>query len=220
MRRFSLLLAGLALLVLPTLARAENVFGSMPAADGKKSALQIRQVDFSGGASGHIMVEVRNPTQGPEAFEARGLYFVPRGNAQSAPQRVGAVGPFDAKEGQTWRRMNKLVVEPGQTVRLKLQTFCLDSHRGSPGKGQGYKVARERLPKDLTSANEAAATRSLKAKSGKFEDAQGEIQSQVWSNRNKKWIKLEGERAHEKDAPPSGALRNSSPRLQQNRVED
>jgi hypothetical protein len=193
MRQLSMLLASLGLLALASPALADKSFAPLPAGDGAKTTLQIRQLDFSGGASGHIVVEVRNPARQVQKFQARGLYFVPDGNAQSAPQRVGAVGPFE-------------MVQPGETVRLKLHTFCLDSHRGSPGKGQGYKIARERLPKELMKQNEAAASRALKSKGGKIDAAQSEIQSDVWKNRNKKWIMLEGERVDEKGsgAAPQG----------------
>ena len=198
MRLFSVLLASLGFLALAAPARAETPFSPVPALEGKKTTLQIRQLDFSGGASGHITVEVRNPAKQPQAFEAKGIYFVPHGDAQSAPQREGAVGPFEVKEGQGWRRAEHLMIQPGKTVVLKLQTFCLDSHRGAPGKGQGYGVARERLPKDLINQNETAAKRAIKAKAGKVDEAQGDIQSNVWSNRNMMWIQLEGERKDEK----------------------
>jgi hypothetical protein len=206
MRQLSMLLASLGLLALASPALADKSFAPLPAGDGAKTTLQIRQLDFSGGASGHIVVEVRNPARQVQKFQARGLYFVPDGNAQSAPQRVGAVGPFEVREGQGWQRKEELMVQPGETVRLKLHTFCLDSHRGSPGKGQGYKIARERLPKELMKQNEAAASRALKSKGGKIDAAQSEIQSDVWKNRNKKWIMLEGERVDEKGsgAAPQG----------------
>jgi hypothetical protein len=174
-------------------------FAPVPAQAGKKTTtLQIRQVSFSGGASGQITVEVKNDSQQPQTFEARGLYFVPNGNAENAPQRVGAVGPFEVKEGQKWTRKEQLEVQPGQTVRLKLDTFCLDSHRSSPGKGQGYGIAKERLPEQLMKANESAAKDAFKASGGNIGAAKSAIQGKVWEHRNKKWIKLEGERANEK----------------------
>ncbi len=202
MRHFSLVLAGLGLLALAASARAETPFAAVPALDGKKTTLQIRQVEFSGGASGNIIVEVRNPAKQAQLFQAKGLYFVPHGDAQNAPQREGAVGPFEIKEGQTWRHAEQMMVPAGKTVTLRLQTFCLDSHRGAPGKGQGFGIAKTRLPKELMNQNEAAATRAIRAKAGKVDAAQSEIQSNVWSNRNKKWIKLEGERANEKASSP------------------
>lgn len=182
-------------------------FAPVPAKSGKKTTLQIRQVSFSGGASGQITVEVKNDSQQPQTFEARGLYFVPNGNAENAPQRVGAVGPFEVKEGQKWTRREQLEVQPGQTVRLKLDTFCLDSHRSSPGKGQGYGVAKERLPEQLMKANEAAAKDAVKASGGNIGAAKSAIQGKVWEHRNKKWIKLEGERANEKGSS-SGSSRH------------
>jgi hypothetical protein len=173
-------------------------FAPVPALDGQKTDLQIRQVDFTGGASGQVIVDVRNAGQHAQTFHAKGLYFVPKGDAQSAPQRVGAAGPFEVKQGQSWRHKTELLIQPGQTVRLKLQTFCLDSHRGSPGKGQGYSIANKRLPKQLTTEIETGAQRLIRAK-GAPAAATDDIQSHVWKSRDKKWIKLEGERANEKD---------------------
>jgi hypothetical protein len=200
MRTLAMLVSSLALVVLIAgPARAAGGFSPVPALQGKaKTTLQVRQVGFSGGASGQITVEVKNDGQQPQTFQARGLYFVPNGNAENAPQRVGAVGPFEVKESQKWIRREQLLIQPGQTVRLKLDTFCLDSHRGSPGKAQGFGVAKERLPEQLMKANESAAKDALKASAGNPGAAKSAIQSKVWENRNKKWIKLEGERANEK----------------------
>jgi hypothetical protein len=192
-------------------------FAPIPALDGKKTSLQLRQVDFTGGASGQVVVEVRNAGHQAQTFQARGLYFVPQGDAQSAPQRVGAAGPFEVNQGNGWQRKTELQIQPGQTVRLKLQTFCLDSHRGSPGKGQGFKVARERLPKHLTTEIESGAQKILKAKAPAA--ANGDIQSHVWNSRNKKWIKLEGERANEKDGSEQRSLRRMPIQRQQNIAE-
>jgi len=211
MRQLGMLFLGVGLLALTTPAHGDSTvastFSPVPAVNGQKNTLQIRQLDFTGGATGQVVVEVRNQGQHPQTFEARGLYFVPNGDAQSAPQRVGAAGPFEVKDAQGWQRKDQLQIQPGQTVKLKLQTFCLDSHRGSPGKGQGYKVARDRLPKDLTGEIEVGAQRIIRAKGGysKAPAATGDIQSHVWSSRNKKWIKLEGERANEKGSEGGGS---------------
>lgn len=214
MRALASLSVALGLLHLPLAGQAGEDFAPVPAEDGKKTSLQIRQVDFSGGASGQIVVEVRNQGQQAQAFEARGLYFVPKGSAQSAPQRVGAAGPFELQEGQSWKRKQRLEIQPGQTVKLKLQVFCLDSHRGSPGKSQGFKVARQRLPKQLSAEIEEGAQRILRTKAGNPAEATGDIQSHVWTSRNKKWIKLEGERANEKDSASPGPLRHRRMRRQ------
>jgi len=198
MRSLCLVVVSLALLGLSSLATAQQAFAPLPPLDGKPNTLQIRQLDFTGGASGQVVVEVRNTGKTSQDFQARGLYFVPNGNAQSAPQREGAAGPFEVQQGQGWQRRDRLAIAPGQTVKLKLQTFCLDSHRGSPGKGQGFRVAKDRLPREMTSEIEGGAQRIIRAKAGKAAEATGDIQSHVWSTRNKKWIKLEGERANEK----------------------
>ena len=209
MRQVSMLVATAGLLVLVGPPALASEFAPVPAMKGQKTTLKIRQVGFSGGASGQITVEVKNDGQQAQTFQARGLYFVPNGNAESAPQRVGAVGPFAVKEGQAWVRKEQLQIEPGKTVRLKLETFCLDSHRGSPGQGQGYGVAKQRLPEQLMKENESAAKDALKASSGNINTAKGAIQSKVWENRNKKWIKLEGERANEKAGSSRQPMRRS-----------
>lgn len=202
MRQVSMLFATAGLIALVAGPALAGEFAPVPAIKGQKTTLRIRQVGFSGGASGQITVEVKNDGQHPQTFRARGLYFVPQGSAESAPQRVGAVGPFAVKEGQKWVRKEQMEIAAGQTVRLKLETFCLDSHRGAPGHGQGYGVAKKRLPEQLMKENESAAKDALKASSGNINAAKGAIQSKVWENRNKKWIKLEGERAHEKGSSP------------------
>jgi len=202
MHKSTMLFAAVGLLALlggPALA---SEFSPGPAMRGQRTTLKIRQVSFSGGASGQITVEVKNDGQQPQTFQARGLYFVPNGNAENAPQRVGAVGPFTVKEGQRWVRKEQLDVPAGKTVRLRLETFCLDSHRSSPGQGQGYGVAKKRLPEQLMKENESAAHDAIKASSGNINAAKGAIQGKVWENRNKKWIKLEGERANEKGSSP------------------
>src|SRR5262245_32575984 len=64
---------------------------------GKASGLELRIVRYDGATNGVLEVEVKNPRGEPADFSARGLYFVPDGNANAAPQRLGAVGPFNVK---------------------------------------------------------------------------------------------------------------------------
>src|SRR5262249_30070966 len=58
------------------------------------SKLEIRAVSYDGSVNGKLTVEVRNKGKSAEKFSAQGLYFVPEGNPDTAPQRLGAVGPM------------------------------------------------------------------------------------------------------------------------------
>ncbi len=200
------LLVAVALLLLATPAAAGNLV-SVPAANGQKSGLKLRFVNYTGGASGQIVIDVQNPGQHGETFDARGLYFVPDGDPERAPQRLGAAGPFEQQHGDSWQTKQTTDVAPGQTVRLKLQVFCLDSHRGAPQAGQAFHLGAKRLPKELNTEIQRGAERTFKARPSKGE-AIGEVQGHVWSTRNKKWIKLEGERAKEKSDPAPGSRRH------------
>ena len=182
----------------------------VPVPQAKK--MKIRFVKYTGGASGRMIVEVRNDAKRTQKFSARGLYFVPGGDPDKAPQRLGAAGPFEANEGQQWNRKESVKIQPGATVRLKLQVFCLDSHRSSPGASQKFSVALKRLPKQLSGQINQGAKgilRKHKAPSA----ATSEIQSHVWKTRNKKWIKLQGERKNEKSS--SRTQTNEAPMFQQ-----
>ena len=187
-------LAALLTAVLPATALA----GPFVAVPGAKK-IKIRFVKYTGGSSGRMIVEVRNEAKQAQKFSPRGLYFVPGGDPDKAPQRLGAAGPFETREGQQWKSKDSLTLKPGATRRLKLQVFCLDSHRSSPGASQKFSVARKLLPKKLSQKIESGAQGILRRK-GKSA-ATPEIQSHVWKTRNKQWIKLQGERKREKAAP-------------------
>ena len=75
-------------------ASAATSFDKLPGEQGKTSPLLMRIVQYQGSTNGAITVEVKNPTGTPQEFSAKGIYFVPTGNANEAPQRLGAVGPF------------------------------------------------------------------------------------------------------------------------------
>src|SRR5262245_34761965 len=112
----------LSLALLPRLVHAENSFVPIPAdqTGGQSTGLEIKIVQYHGGTNGELTVEVRNPTDKEVEFVAKGLYFVPNGSANNAPQRLGAVGPFQEKTGQGWQRREKMTIEKGATVRMKL----------------------------------------------------------------------------------------------------
>ena len=63
-------------------------------------------------------------------------------------------------------------------------------------------MARKRLPKQLLSKIEGGAHKALRKHKGDVGAANSAIQSHVWSTRNKKWIKLQGERKNEKSSRP------------------
>jgi len=198
-------LTAICLMLAPLSASAGGKFVPLPAENGKSNKLKIRFVRYTGGSTGKMVIEVRNTGKSSAKFSAKGLFFVPNGNAESAPQRLGAAGPFDDPQGQ---RQEKLTLKPGQKSTLKLQVFCLDSHRSSPGKSQGFSVAKKRLPKELQRGIAGGAKGILKKNKGKmsFDRSNSEIQGHVWKTRNKKWIKLQGERKSEKSS--SGNRRN------------
>jgi len=177
-------------------AQARNGFAPIPAEQtgGKASGLELRIVRYDGATNGVLEVEVKNPRPEPADFSARGLYFVPDANANEAPQRLGAVGPFNLKTEKGWQRQEKVSVPPGGVARMKLDVYCIDSHRASPGSSTGFHVARGRIPKKVfddilkdagTAAEGLGGISSPRAKSA--------VQSQVWKNRDKKWEKLDGE---------------------------
>ncbi len=199
----SRLLLSLTLMLLPGLAMAgAGEYVDLPAEKGTSVKMKVRFVRYTGGTNGHIVVDIANKTQKAQAFDAKGLYFVPDGDPERAPQRLGAAGPFQVQKGNKWQDQEELKVKPGETRRLKLQVFCLDSHRSSPGSSQGFSVARDRLPKKLRKKISKGAKDILTKNGYKMPASKSEIQSHVWQSRNKKWIKLQGERKQEKSPPP------------------
>jgi hypothetical protein len=186
-----LVAAAAAFVSLPALA--ESPFSSIP-----DSGLQMRMVRYDGHTNGQIEVEVRNPTDRALEFVARGLYFVPNGSADSAPQRVGAVGPFQAQLDKGWEQLDHLSVAPHATVRLKIDVYCIDSHRASPSPATGFHVARDRVPKPMADAIAKDASDASAPQGGiAAPAAKSAVQGQVWKNRDKKWIPLEGEGTQE-----------------------
>lgn len=189
----------------PALAAAgdDPAFVPLPVQDGRRSELKLRVVTYTGGVNGRMEVDIRNPSQQVQTFQARGLFFVPEGDPEKAPQRLGAAGPFQVQDGQDWTERENLTMRPGETRRIRLQVFCLDSHRSSPGAGQGFKMAGDRLPKHLSESIHKEAQKALVENGGSIDSAKSAIQGKVWESRNKEWIKLEGERKNEK-APVQG----------------
>src|SRR5204863_6265391 len=115
-------------------AAAAPAFHKLPGAQGKTSPLLMRIVQYEGSTNGAITVEVKNPTGEPQEFSAKGIYFVPTGNANEAPQRLGAVGPFQLQSSQggqarnVSQRLDRTTIAPGATARMSLDVYCIDSH--------------------------------------------------------------------------------------------
>jgi hypothetical protein len=186
-----------AALVVPLVASAAPSFQPLPPQGDHATALQIRVVRYTGGVHGKMIIEVRNRGAREEGFSARGLYFVPAVAPERAPQREGAAGAFEVASLPSRPKAASISLRPGQTARLDLQTFCLDSHRPSPRPGQAYRVASRRLPAVLERGIESGAASILESGG----DA-GAIQQLVWTTRNQRWIVLEGERRGERDEAP------------------
>jgi hypothetical protein len=151
-----------------------------------------------------MVVDVQNGNKRAQEFVAKGLFFVPQGDPGHAPQRLGAAGPFQVEGTPTSQHQQTITIQPGKTTRLELQVFCLDSHRSSPGASQAFRVAKSRLPKELRREISAGTGKILFKSNGNVDAAKSAIQSHVWNSRNKKWIKIEGERNNERSTNRQG----------------
>jgi len=191
---FVLFTAGLVLVSSFSSAVAADRFDKLPAVKGQKaSGLVIRIVQYAGNTNGAITVDVKNPSAEPQEFTAKGLYFVPQGNANEAPQRLGAVGPFQVVSG-AGQRADHVTIAPGATERLALDVYCIDSHRASPGPTTPFRVAKDRVPPALTRAIDKDATNAAQGFGGvSAPAAKATVQSEVWKNRDARWIELDGE---------------------------
>jgi len=161
------------------------------------SALQIRAVEYDGSVNGTLKVQVKNPQKTAQKFTAAGLYFVPQGDPDTAPQRLGAVGPMqlatDSKKEQA-----SIDVPAGATVDVALDVFCIDSHRGSPTPKNVFDVGASRMPKELSqqiekNADDAVAVERKAGKAAPRPAAKSAIQSEVWKSRDANWVELDGE---------------------------
>jgi hypothetical protein len=186
----------LVLLCVSTAANANEQFTTLPSDTGRSKALKIRFVHYTGGSTGRMIVDIKNTSNRAQRFEAKGLFFVPRGDPEKAPQRLGAAGPFE--EGG--KQKKSVILSAGSTKRLHLQVFCLDSHRASPSAAQSFRVAKKLLPKTLRRQIASGAKYLIKAGKRKMsrDTLNSQIQGHVWRTRNAKWIEIEGERASEK----------------------
>ena len=190
--------AALALVAALPAAAAGRFSKLPPDKSGKSSGLEMRVVRYQGSTNGVITVDIRNPTAEPKEFTAKGVYFVPQVDADQAPQRLGAVGPFEVHgqgQGQpAGARVDRLTIAPGATERLTLDVYCIDSHRASPTSATAFGVAKSRMPVELTRSIDSDAAASARGLGGvSAAAAKPVVQSEVWKNRDKKWIELDGE---------------------------
>jgi hypothetical protein len=182
-----------ALVALPL--HAQGGFAPLPAVQGRAlTGLEIRVLGYQGGVNGVLTAEVHNPTGAPIEFVARGLYFVPDGNANNAPQRVGAVGAFMLQTAKGWEQRVQATIDAGATARMKLDVFCIDSHRASPSSMTGFRPAAQRLPKPMADKIDSDTKERTRHMGGQnAAAAKSAVQSEVWKNRNEHWVPLDGE---------------------------
>jgi hypothetical protein len=189
-------IALVAVLFVAAPAFADTQFAPIPAeqTQGKPTGLELRITRYNGATNGVLEVEVRNPSRQAVEFSAKGLYFVPDGDPDHAPQRVGAVGPFQVKTASGWQREQHMALTPGSTTAMKLDVYCIDSHRSSPSSGTSFHVAKDRVPKPIREAIDFDADNAAKPMGGVAAPAaKSAVQSQVWKNRDKNWVPLDGE---------------------------
>ena len=154
------------------------------------AGLKLQVVRYDGSTNGAITVEVTNPTAAEKTFDARGLYFVPQGDPDHAPQRLGAVGPFSV-DGE---RMATMKLGPGQSAKATLDVYCIDSHRPSPTSSTPFRVAKDRIPVALSQTISTSAETAAAPYGGvSAAPAKSAVQHEVWKHRDAKWIKLDGE---------------------------
>jgi hypothetical protein len=158
--------------------------------------LEVRAVEYDGSTNGRLRVQVRNPGKAAQKFSARGLYFVPEGDPDTAPQRLGAVGPMQLAGGD--KELGELDVAPGATVDLVLDVFCIDSHRSSPSPQNAFNVGATRMPRELAQTIEHRADQAVESARGQGNAAprpaaKASIQGEVWRSRDAKWVELDGE---------------------------
>jgi hypothetical protein len=143
-------------------------------------------------------VQIKNTQKEKLTFSASGLYFVPQGDPDKAPQRLGALGPIEIGSGDKVKEVNELEVAPGETVEVALDVFCIDSHRSSPSPQNSFNVGAARMPKELaskisTSTDAVVREEAAKGTPAPRKAAKAAIQSEVWKSRDEKWQKLDGE---------------------------
>ncbi|MDD9967217.1 MAG: hypothetical protein OXR73_13370 [Myxococcales bacterium] len=210
-RRLTPIIWGLsALTLLTSTAHSDgNAYHRVP--ETESDALEMRTIEYQGGTNGRMIIEVHNRGETAQDFRAEGLFFVPAGNPEKSPQRLGAAGPFELMDGKqaTGKPIHQVSVPAAQSLRLALHVFCIDSHRASPNSLTSFSAAKKRLPGKLRGKIDKE-TKAIMRRNGNrmSRRAKSDIQSHVWRTRNADWVKLEGERAQEKE--PRGRPMNGT----------
>ncbi len=188
-------------------------FVSMPEATAKSENLRVRFVTYNGSTNGAMVVEVRNTGRSAAIFDADGLFFVPKGDPEKAPQRLGAAGPFIEIAGkkELVHQGGKLTIAAGESKKLRLEVFCIDSHRSSPSPQTKFSIAKSKLPKELRKELKTSNQAIYRSNQGDLKKAKSAVQSNMWKTRDKKWIKLEGERKQEKSSSKRPRHHNRAP---------
>lgn len=192
-----LLLILVATVLFTTPARADRRFHAVPGS-GKadRGKLQLRVVRYDGSTNGALTVEVRNRGKKDVSFSAQGLYFVPDGDPDQAPQRLGAVGPMVIAGDE--ERKDAVTIPAGESVTVTLDVFCIDSHRSSPSSETAFTVARHRMPRSLAKKIDKEARKAAEETGGfAAPAAKSAVQGKVWETRDARWIELDGEGAQE-----------------------
>ncbi len=196
----NLLVVVVSLVLVPLAAFAEPVRQNTAFHTVPNAKLEVRAVEYDGSVNGTLKVQVKNTDKVAHQFSATGLYFVPEGDPDSAPQRLGAVGPL--RLGNDANERTEIDVPAGQTIEVALDVFCIDSHRGAPTPANKFDVGATRMPTELSHAIEQRADQAVSETKAANPSApaastramaKGAIQSGVWDTRNRKWTKLDGE---------------------------
>lgn len=181
----------------PKPVRHDTKFARVP-----DSKLQIRAIEYDGSTNGTLKVQLKNTDKATHKFSATGLYFVPEGDPDKAPQRLGAVGPMQLVASGASKELQSIDVPAGKTIEVALDVFCIDSHRASPSPQNVFNVGNKRMPKELAATIEKQADIAVSAERKKGAHAprpaaKSAIQSEVWKARDSAWIDLDGEGAQE-----------------------
>jgi hypothetical protein len=199
-RSRNLLAFVVSILLVPFAAFADPVRQNTAFHNVPDAKLEVRAVEYDGSVNGTLKVQVKNTDKVAHQFSATGLYFVPEGDPDSAPQRLGAVGPL--RLGNDTKERTEVDVPAGQTIEVAVDVFCIDSHRGAPTPTNKFDVGATRMPAELSHAIEQRADQAVSetkaanpsaAPATTRTMAKNAIQSGVWDSRNRKWTKLDGD---------------------------
>jgi hypothetical protein len=185
-----------AALLLSLSAVAKPAFAPLPPekpGDGP-TGLLAQIVAYDGNTNGELTLDVQNPTGAPIDFVATGLFFVPTGDPDKSPQRLGAVGSYQVRKEEKWSRQEKIAIPAGATVRTRLDVYCIDSHRPSPTSSTPFRLAKDRVPVNISQNIYKNAKKASETMGGMAAPAaKSAVQGEVWKTRDSKWVPLEGE---------------------------